>query len=69
MSSYCDRYVSVLIEGQKVPRPELDPSVEQRIERFKSIGGFAKGLAAFCSKCGKFEGCSGDKRGWRGRRK
>ncbi len=47
MSSYCDRYVSALIEGEKVPRPELDPSVEQRIERFKSIGGFAKGWQRF----------------------
>jgi hypothetical protein len=41
VGGYIQRYFSGIMEGQDNPHPELDPTVQQRVEKFKPIIGFA----------------------------
>ena len=41
IGAYIQRYFSELMEGKDNPQPDLDATVQQRVEKFKSINGFA----------------------------
>jgi hypothetical protein len=41
LGAYIQRFFSELMEGNDNPQPGLDATVQQRVEKFKSIAGFA----------------------------
>jgi hypothetical protein len=41
MGTYIQRYLSDIMAGKPNPQPELDATVQQRVERFRSVAGFA----------------------------
>jgi hypothetical protein len=47
MTEYCQRYFSAVVGGANSPRPELEPTVQQRVDRFSSISGFTKNWKRF----------------------
>jgi hypothetical protein len=47
IGDYCQRYFTAMISGGDVSLVALDPGVQERVDRFKSISGFAKGWSRF----------------------
>jgi hypothetical protein len=47
MRDYVERFFDAMMEGSDTSHVDLDPAVEQRVERFKSINGFATGWRRF----------------------
>jgi hypothetical protein len=47
MHDYVYRFLSNMMDGSDNSHVDLDPTVQQRIERFKSIKGFANGWQRF----------------------
>jgi hypothetical protein len=41
MGAYIQRFFSEVMEGNDNPQPDLDATVQQRVEKFKSVAGFA----------------------------